>query len=50
MKDVYAVLIQKVTALNEVRRQVEALRIVAPLLTDEPEHPETSSVAGAQAQ
>jgi HEAT repeat protein len=34
MRDVYKVLREKVDAIEQVRREVEALRSVSPLLTD----------------
>jgi hypothetical protein len=36
MKDVYAVLLQKEKDLQRVWREIEALRLVIPLLSEEP--------------
>jgi hypothetical protein len=37
MKDLYQVLRQKELDLERIRQEIEALRVVTPLLSDEPE-------------
>ena len=37
MKDIYQVLHEKEQQIDQLRKEVEALRIVAPILTDQPE-------------
>lgn len=39
MKDLYAVLVQKEDDIRRVRREIEALRFVIPLLADDPAPP-----------
>ena len=39
MKDLYAVLVQKEDEVRRVRREIEALRSVIPLLADDPAPP-----------
>jgi hypothetical protein len=42
MKDVYAVLRQKEAEIMRVRREIEALRAVVPLLSDSGQDPATA--------
>lgn len=50
MKDVYAVLLQKEKDLQRVRREIEALRLVLPLLSEEPgQSPQAVDVSASTA-
>lgn len=50
MKDVYAVLLQKEKDIQRVRREVEALRLIIPLLSEEPgQSPQTADVSPSTA-
>lgn len=50
MKDVYAVLLQKEKDIQRVRREVEALRLIVPLLSEEPgQSPQTADVSASTA-
>lgn len=50
MKDVYAVLLQKEKDIQRVRREVDALRLVIPLLSEEPgQSPQTADVSPSTA-
>jgi hypothetical protein len=50
MKDVYAVLLQKEKDLQRVWREIEALRLVIPLLSEEPgQSPQTADESASTA-
>jgi hypothetical protein len=48
MKDVYKVLNRKEADLGRVRKEVESLRLVAPLLSDESDKPRKKPYSGTK--
>lgn len=50
MKDVYLLLRQKESDLARLRVEIDSLRVVAPLLTEEPDREQEVSVASSESE
>ncbi len=50
MKDVYLLLRQKESDLARLRVEIDSLRVVAPLLTEEPDQEQEVSVASSESE